>query len=53
MGFWDCLFIFFSETDDVTLSLTSLLIFWTAAEQVPPLGFPDRLKIAFYTRQVV
>lgn len=42
-----------SESDDLAFTITSLLIFWTGAERVPPLGFPDRLKIAFYSRQVV
>ena len=35
-------------TGEVTVTLEMLLIFWTGAEKVPPMGFGDKLKLAFY-----
>jgi hypothetical protein len=36
-----------------TPSLSTLLAFWTGADDIPPMGFEERMKIDFYTREVL
>jgi len=44
--------VFCCPGDNDSVTLDSLLTFWTGADQIPPMGFPTRLKIDFFTREV-